>query len=103
MSVLVGNTQADHDARTDRTGLGTLLLGFHSTVAYNMPFITKVMLTCFVSNEKALSFYRKLGFETDDISPGPRTLRGKTYQPDYAILSKAIRAVAEPLEDVPPT
>jgi len=72
----------------DRTGLGALLLGFQSTAAHNMPFVTKVMLTCFRSNARALAFYRKHGFEADDISPGPRILRGKMYQPDYAILSK---------------
>ncbi len=60
-------------------------------MAYNLPTINKVMLTCFVSNAKALAFYRMLGFETDDISPVERILRGKTYTPDYVILSKRIR------------
>ncbi len=76
--------------------MGTLLLGFHSTVAYNLPPITKVMLTCFLSNTKALGFYHKRGFATDDISPTPRRLRGKVIRPDYVILSKTVgRAVLE--------
>jgi ribosomal protein S18 acetylase RimI-like enzyme len=49
------------------------------------------MLTCFLSNERGLDFYKRLGFERDDISPGPRKLRfGKTFTPDYVILSKAV-------------
>ena len=90
---------ADSDAGHDRTGLGALLLGFHNTVAHNMPFITKVMLTCFLSNAKALNFYRKHGFETDDMSPGPRTLRGKVHPPDYAILSRRVRTTMEPHDE----
>ncbi|KAL2018722.1 hypothetical protein VTK56DRAFT_428 [Thermocarpiscus australiensis] len=78
------------------TGLGSLLMGFHSTVAANLPPVTKVMLTCFLSNQRALDFYRKLGFEKDDISPAPRKLRfGKIFTPDYVIMSKKIRPNAE--------
>lgn len=52
------------------------------------------MLTCFLANQRGLAFYRKLGFETDDISPVPRKLRyGKIFTPDYVILSKTIRSV----------
>ncbi|KAK3367484.1 acyl-CoA N-acyltransferase [Podospora didyma] len=75
------------------TGLGSLLMGFHMTAATNLPPITKVMLTCFLSNERGLTFYRKLGFEVDDISPSPRKLRfGKVFTPDYVIMSKAVRS-----------
>lgn len=81
--------------RHRRTGLGSLLMGFHSTVAANLPPVTKVMLTCFLSNQRALGFYRKLGFEKDDISPGPRKLRhGRIFNPDYVIMSKTIRSEA---------
>ncbi|GAB1317366.1 hypothetical protein MFIFM68171_07576 [Madurella fahalii] len=74
------------------TGLGSLLMSFHSAVAANLPPVTKVMLTCFLSNQRGLAFYEKLGFEKDDISPGPRRLRyGKTFTPDYVIMSKMIR------------
>ncbi len=55
-------------------------------MAYNLPPVTKVMLTCFVSNTAALDFYRARGFSTDDMSPTARVLRGKTVLPDYAIL-----------------
>lgn len=59
------------------------------TVAANMPSVEKVMLTCFLANQRALRFYKKLGFQPDDISPGPRKLRGgKMFTPDYVIFSK---------------
>ncbi|KAK4136290.1 acyl-CoA N-acyltransferase [Trichocladium antarcticum] len=75
------------------TGLGSLLMSFHATVAANLPPVTKVMLTCFLSNQRALGFYRKLGFEKDAISPEPRTLRGgTTVAPDYVIMSKTVRS-----------
>ncbi|KAL2133226.1 hypothetical protein VTI74DRAFT_2691 [Chaetomium olivicolor] len=78
------------------TGLGSLLMSFHSTIATNLPPVTKVMLTCFLSNQRGLKFYRKLGFDTDEISPVPRKLRfGKIFNPDYVILSKVVRAGVE--------
>ncbi|CAJ2500155.1 Uu.00g030080.m01.CDS01 [Anthostomella pinea] len=73
------------------TGLGKLLMSFQERVAANTPPIKKVMLTCFVSNNQALGFYRKFGFETDRISPEPRKLRfGKLFVPDYVIMSKVV-------------
>lgn len=67
-------------------------MSFHSTVAENLPPITKVMLTCFLSNRRGLKFYERLGFEEDEISPRPRKLRyGKVFTPDYVILSKPVR------------
>ncbi|OTB00709.1 hypothetical protein M426DRAFT_324069 [Hypoxylon sp. CI-4A] len=73
------------------TGLGRTLIGFLESVAANTPPIEKVMLTCFVSNERGLSFYKKLGFEKDEISPEPRKLRfGKEFIPDYMIMSKVV-------------
>lgn len=77
-------------------------MSFHTTIAVNLPPITKVMLTCFLSNERALRFYQKLGYEKDPISPGPRTLRrGKILQPDYIIMSKKVRDPPE--GEKPPT
>ncbi|KAK4180924.1 acyl-CoA N-acyltransferase [Triangularia setosa] len=73
------------------TGLGPILMSVHTTVAVNLPPTTKVMLTCFLSNPRGLAFYKKLGFERDDISPVPRMLRGKMINPDYVIMSKRIR------------
>lgn len=60
-------------------------------MAANTPPIKKVMLTCFLSNERAFGFYKKLGFEEDEISPRPKKLRsGKEYTPDYMIMSKVV-------------
>ncbi|KAK7999348.1 hypothetical protein PG990_011948 [Apiospora arundinis] len=73
------------------TGLGRQLLGYHEQVACHTPTVDKVMLTCFLSNERALAFYRKLGFEKDEMSPEPRKLRfGKVFVPDYVIMSKRV-------------
>jgi len=72
-------------------GLAQQLMAYHESVAVNTPPIEKVMLTCFLSNEKALKFYHKLGFAKDEISPVPRKLRGgKIVNPDYMILSKIV-------------
>ncbi|ERS98467.1 GNAT family acetyltransferase Nat4 [Sporothrix schenckii 1099-18] len=74
------------------SGLGRVLLGFQSIVAHNLgPPVEKVMLTCFLSNERALRFYKHEGFMTDASAPTTRRLRrGKTFVPDYTILSKAV-------------
>lgn len=71
--------------------MGSLLMSLQATVAENLPPITKVMLTCFLSNKHAFEFYKKAGFDKDEISPEPRKLRfGKTFVPDYVIMSKAV-------------
>lgn len=71
-------------------------MGFHILLAKRLPPITKVMLTVFLVNQRAVQFYRKLGFEEDAISPGPRKLRfGKIFSPDYIIMSKRVRADGE--------
>lgn len=50
----------------------------------------KIMLTCFLSNQRAISFYEKLGFSKDEYSPPAKTLRnGTLVEADYVILSKA--------------
>ena len=74
------------------SGLGRLLLGFQSIVAHNIgPPVSKVMLTCFLSNARALRFYERQGFETDPLAPTTRRLRGgKVFVPDYTILSKPV-------------
>ncbi|KAI8956689.1 acyl-CoA N-acyltransferase [Daldinia sp. FL1419] len=73
------------------TGLGRQLIGFLESVAVNTPPIEKVMLTCFLSNQRAFAFYEKLGFGKDEISPEPRKLRfGKEFIPDYVIMSKVV-------------
>lgn len=86
------------------TGLGKLLMSLLATVAENVPPIKKVMLTCFLSNQRGLDFYKRLGFEEDEISPRPRKLRfGKTLTPDHIILSKAISRDLVALQTQPPS
>lgn len=71
------------------TGLSRLLIRMLEAVAAEVGIIEKVMLTVFTCNERAMKFYRGCGFERDNISPQPRTLRGgKVKMPDYEILSK---------------
>ncbi|KAI0804452.1 acyl-CoA N-acyltransferase [Xylaria sp. FL0064] len=78
-------------AELRRTGLGRLLMSFLESVAYYTPPIKKVMLTCFLSNEKALNFYKSAGFTKDPISPEPKKLRyGREFIPDYVIMSKTV-------------
>lgn len=73
------------------TGLADLLMGFLETVARNIEVMKKVMLTVFLCNTRAVRFYRRCGFETDDSSPWPRKLRnGVVKRPDYEILSKRV-------------
>lgn len=51
--------------------------------------VSKVMLTVFKSNDRAVDWYSKLGYREDPFSPGPRVLRnGTVKQPSYIILSK---------------
>ncbi|KAI1431267.1 acyl-CoA N-acyltransferase [Xylaria sp. CBS 124048] len=73
------------------TGLGTLLLSFLDRVAAHTPPIEKIMLTCFLRNQKAFSFYKALGYTEDPSSPAPKMLRnGRVVEPDYVILSKVV-------------
>lgn len=73
------------------TGLAGLLMGFLETVARNIGVMEKVMLTVFTCNTRAVEFYRRCGFETDEASPQPRQLRnGVIKEPDYAIMSKRV-------------
>lgn len=71
------------------TGLSKLLIRMLESVSAEIEVVDKVMLTVFTCNERALQFYRRCGFERDDISPQPRKLRGgKIKMPDYEVLSK---------------
>ena len=82
--------------------MGRTLMGYMENVAANSPPITKVMLTCFLSNQRALKFYEGLGFAADEISPGPRRLRsGTVFVPDYVIMSKVVGRARVPVEDPP--
>ncbi|KAI3324881.1 acyl-CoA N-acyltransferase [Xylariaceae sp. AK1471] len=74
-----------------RTGLGRLLMSFLESVAAHTPPVRKIMLTCFLSNQQALTFYKTFGFTEDPISPMPKKLRyGREFVPDYIIMSKAV-------------
>ncbi|ROV91523.1 hypothetical protein VMCG_09444 [Cytospora schulzeri] len=71
------------------TGLSRLLIRMLEAVAAGIDVVEKVMLTVFTCNERAMQFYRRCGFERDEISPQLRKLRGgKVKMPDYEILSK---------------
>lgn len=71
-------------------GIGKQLIGMMEEVGRKAG-VAKAMLTVFVENEGALNFYRKLGYEEDEFSPGPRKLRnGVVKNPTYIILSKSL-------------
>ena len=73
-------------------GLGKHLITAIQQVGYETR-MEKMMLTVFEANSEARTFYERLGFSVDDFSPGPRKLRGGIVkEPDYAILSKVLRA-----------
>lgn len=77
-------------------------MSFLDTVAAALPPVEKVMLTCFLSNERALRFYTQCGFAVDDISPRARRLRGaKVFTPDYCIMSKPVAGLSR--STAPPT
>ena len=76
---------------SNSTGMGKILMNFLDAVSRKIPNTEKIMLTCFLRNAKALQFYRKLGFETDEYSPPPKILRnGTKVEADYVILSKEV-------------
>lgn len=75
--------------------MSRLLMSFLESVAAHTPPIKKIMLTCFLSNQKALAFYKSFGFTQDPISPVPKKLRyGREFIPDYVIMSKTIESKA---------
>ncbi|KAH7326996.1 acyl-CoA N-acyltransferase [Rhexocercosporidium sp. MPI-PUGE-AT-0058] len=74
------------------SGLGATLMQYLLTIAQAIPSTAKVMLTVFTRNERAVSFYNKLGYTKDEFSPPPRILRnGTKVEAEYVIMSKAIR------------
>lgn len=73
------------------TGLGRILMQQIHQIGGQIPDVVKVMLTCFVRNQRGIEFYRKLGFVKDEFSPAPKILRnGTKVEADYVILSKPI-------------
>lgn len=72
-------------------GLGKRLLAIVEDVARNVG-ASKVMLTVFRANKRAVDWYLRLGYQEDEFSPGPRKLRnGTVKQPSYIILSKQVK------------
>ena len=71
-------------------GLGRRMMHIAEAFAQNVK-VSKVMLTVFRANEKAVDWYLKQGYQEDEFSPGPRKLRnGTVKQPSYIILSKQV-------------
>lgn len=70
-------------------GLGAHLMQLAEGIARNVG-VKKVMLTCFLSNAKALAFYHRRGYAVDACSPEARVTRRKTVKTDYVIMSKDV-------------
>ncbi|KIX06695.1 uncharacterized protein Z518_04671 [Rhinocladiella mackenziei CBS 650.93] len=72
-------------------GLGQKLINFVETIGQNVG-VTKVMLTVFRANYRAIAWYTRLGYREDEFSPEPRQMRNGTItQPSYIILSKRLK------------
>lgn len=86
-------------------GLGKHFMTLAEDIAQRVG-VEKVMLTYFLSNEKARGFYERLGYGVDECSPEDRTTRTKVVKVDYVIASKRIeraQAVSPEEEDAVPT
>jgi N-alpha-acetyltransferase 40 len=69
-------------------GVGKHLMRAVETIGANVG-VEKAMLTVFKANERAVQWYRKSGYATDEFSPPARRLRnGVVKEPTYVILSK---------------
>lgn len=68
-------------------GLGKHMMVLADRLASNIG-LEKVMLTCFLCNEKAHGFYTFHGFSKDVCSPEDRRTRNKIVPVDYVIMSK---------------
>ncbi|KAK5109096.1 hypothetical protein LTR62_007553 [Meristemomyces frigidus] len=77
-----------------RIGLGAHLMQIVEVLAAQVG-VRKVMLTCFLSNAKALRFYRQRGYEADVCSPPDRLTRRKVVKADYVIMSRDVEGEAE--------
>ena len=73
-----------------RKGVGQILMRVTEDMGRKIG-LSKVMLTVFKSNQKALGLYRRLGYHEDEFSPQPRQLRNGTMkESSYVIFSKAL-------------
>ncbi|KAK3057829.1 hypothetical protein LTR09_000904 [Extremus antarcticus] len=73
--------------RLRKLGLGAHLMRVVEEVAKDAG-VEKVMLTCFVCNERARKFYESRGYGKDVISPEDRRTRAKIVKADYVIMSR---------------
>lgn len=73
-----------------KLGLGAHLMRVVEEIALAVG-MEKVMLTCFVANERAYEFYRRRGYEKDVCSPEDRTTRKKVVKADHVIMSREVR------------
>ncbi|KIW94596.1 uncharacterized protein Z519_04572 [Cladophialophora bantiana CBS 173.52] len=72
-------------------GIGKKLMKIVEVIGQNVG-ITKIMLTAFRANRRAVGWYTQLSYEEDDFSPGPRKLRnGTVKEPSHIILSKQVK------------
>lgn len=71
-------------------GIGKILLGLVEYVGRRIK-VEKAMLTVFKSNKRAVKWYDRMRYTTDEFSPDPRVLRnGTVKEPSYVILSKML-------------
>lgn len=72
-------------------GLGKSLMIAVESIGKNVG-MEKIMLTVFKANQRAVAWYRRLGYVEDEFSPEPRKLRnGTVKEPTYIILSKQLK------------
>jgi N-alpha-acetyltransferase 40 len=72
-----------------RTGLGAHLMTMADGIA-SAAAVDKVMLTCFLSNDKARRFYESRGYGRDVCSPEEKKIRNKVVKFDFVIMSKDV-------------
>ena len=72
-----------------KVGLGAHLMHVAESIAESVG-VEKVVLTCFLSNERAHRFYRNRGYAADACSPEDRRTRKKVVKADHVIMSKAV-------------
>lgn len=71
-------------------GLGAHLMRVAEDIAAATG-MEKVMLTCFVANERAYEFYKRRAYEKDVCTPKDRITRKKIVKADYVIMSRVVR------------
>lgn len=76
-------------------GWGSMLMEVAEQIGHEIG-VDKAMLTVFKSNDRAVKWYKKRGYEVDEYSPEPRKLRdGTVIELKYLILSKRLKEEGE--------